>query len=162
LFVLVAWSCNTLVGPAYFVYVATGRLRWTILSHLCIGFGALVLGSIGGLMWGGFGALAGVSLALAAGSGVVVIAFHRDYDLKLRELLPIESRTLILASVSSAVVVLWICAAVGVGERLMAVFVIAPLAQLLVVVLLGWSNPNRQRLFAMLHALLARMRSARA
>lgn len=150
LFVLAGWSVNTLVGPAYYVYVATGRLRWTVISHLCIGVGTLVLGLIGGLLFGGFGAVAGVTLALAAGSSVVTVAFHKDFGIGLRELLPRESIAMVGACIGAAAILLVICGAFASDVQAMVAFVVAPLIQGLVVAVVSWRNPNRERLFSML------------
>jgi hypothetical protein len=88
---LLGWSANTMIAPAYFLYLGTGRLRWTVLSHFVIGGLAVILGLLAGSLGGGLGVLCASTLALGLGSHVVSVAFRKEYKVRVRELLPWRS-----------------------------------------------------------------------
>ena len=87
---------NTLVGPAYFVNLGTGALRWNTMSHVVIGILNGVLGYLLGAVWGGDGVVLGYVLALVAGSSLVVLGYHYEHHIPIAELLPNESKKLFL------------------------------------------------------------------
>ena len=95
---LLSAAGNTMVGPAFFLYMAIGRLRWTVSTHIAIGICNVIFSGLGGYIWGGYGVLAGACLAYTLGSYLVVIAFHHEYAIKMSELFPIESIWLALIS----------------------------------------------------------------
>lgn len=87
---------NTLVGPAYFVNLGTGLLRWNTLSHVGIGILNGVLGYLLGSVLGGDGVILGYVLALVAGSSLIVLGYHHEHHIPLAELLPRESKKLFI------------------------------------------------------------------
>jgi O-antigen/teichoic acid export membrane protein len=99
------WGLNTLVVSAYTVYMALGTLRWTVWAQIAIGALNAVLASIGGYLWGGAGVLAGAMLALALGSALITIAFHREFDLSLADFFPTKSWPLIAVSLGGSAVI---------------------------------------------------------
>lgn len=76
---LFGWMINSLNPPAYFMFVALGKVRPLIVSHLLIGAVTLVVGSALGWLFGGFGVLAGAVCALIAGSLQLLVTFHREF-----------------------------------------------------------------------------------
>lgn len=94
----VAWFLNLLISPAYFANMGTGRLRWNTVGHVVIGVLNLALGWLGGVMGGGVGVVLGWGAALTIGSGLILLAYHLGQQMPLRELVPEESRILLLAS----------------------------------------------------------------
>ena len=109
---LVGWYLNTMVLPAYMLYLAAGRLRWTMLTHVAIGLLSASLGGLGGWLWGGYGVLIGAMLALVLGSGIVVVAYHMEYQIGVAELLPAQSRGLLATcvvgvAVADAIILSW-------------------------------------------------------
>jgi O-antigen/teichoic acid export membrane protein len=113
IFLAVAMLCvvsstfNALTAPAYFVYVAVGQLRWTITSHVAIGLLTLVIGVLGGVVFGGFGVISAAALALIIGSFIVPFAFHREYAVPMPLLFPKESVPLALVCISGASALIW-------------------------------------------------------
>lgn len=87
---------NTLAGPAYFINLGTGMLRWNTVSHVFIGILNGILGYVFGLLWGGDGVVLGYVLALVTGSCLVIFGYHHDQHVPVEELLPCESRKLFL------------------------------------------------------------------
>jgi O-antigen/teichoic acid export membrane protein len=146
---LVGWGLNTMVAPAYFLFLATGRLKWTVLAQCTIGASSIVVGGIAGWWFGATGVLLGSTVALAAGSQIVSIAFHHEFRIPLRELFPRESVLLVASSIGSAGTLLligthfyatrfWTSTLVSVGSYLAAT------------VFAAWRNPNRSRLYALM------------
>ena len=91
---LLGWVANTMVAPAYFLYLALGKTTWPVISQFVIGILNVVAGCVLGAIIGGNGVIIGAALALTVGSGVVAVAFCREYKLDVRDLLPRESRHL--------------------------------------------------------------------
>ena len=85
---VVGWALNTFNVSSYMIYVAMGRLRWTMASQLVIGSLCFVLGIIGGHFFGGMGVVGGAMLALVVGSAIVQIRFHVETNIPFGEVLP--------------------------------------------------------------------------
>ena len=66
---------NTLVGPTFFIYLGTGRLRWNAATQFLIGALNLAAGWILGLYFGGPGVIAGWTFALSFGSIFLIGAY---------------------------------------------------------------------------------------
>ncbi len=136
------WMFNTMVGPAYFLYLAIGRLRWTIWTQVAIGSLNVVLAVIGGWLWGGFGVLAGTTLALAAGSYVVVVAFHMEYRVAARELLPRQSAALVMVCLFGMALVYGLAYSWRDTEDWMVVLASGVLLLAVMIVVLVWRHPQ--------------------
>lgn len=97
------WLANTLVGPAYFILMATGRLRWTIIAHISIGLLNLLIGGLLGFLFGGSAVVVGAMVALAVGSFLVVFGFHTGLKIPFAYLVPARWWLIIFPSVGVAV-----------------------------------------------------------
>lgn len=93
----VSYWLNTLTGPAYFVNLGTGLLRWNTWSFVVMAPLNLALGYFLGVAFGGGGVATGYVLALLIGSSLVILGYHRDQHIPLAELLPRESKQLSIA-----------------------------------------------------------------
>lgn len=93
----VAWFFNLLIYPAYFTNQGTGQLLWNTVTHVAVGVLNLIFGLILGTLYGGMGVVAACALALIAGGSLVVIFYHRDHRIPMRELVPQDSPLLFLA-----------------------------------------------------------------
>lgn len=102
------WMLNTLGTPAYFFYLGIGRLTWTVLGHMVIGLANVALASIGGWLYGGIGVLIGAIAALVIGSHVITVAFHKEFSVPLRHLVPRDSILLMAVSGGGSALVLWV------------------------------------------------------
>ena len=96
-FTLGGWVVNTFALPAFVIYLAIGKLRWSVTTQLTIGGLNLVLASIGGALAGGSGVVIGAMLALGLGSLVVIVAFHREFGIRARSLADRRVGALVLA-----------------------------------------------------------------
>lgn len=92
-----AYWFTTLTGPAYFINLGTGLLRWNTLEYLVMAPLNIALGYILGCFFGGEGVVLGYLLALIIGNSFVVLGYHRDYRIPLITLLPRESGRLFIA-----------------------------------------------------------------
>ena len=92
-----AYWLNTLTGPAYFVNLGTGLLRWNTWSFVVMAPLNLALGYFLGVAFGGGGVAVGYVLALLIASSLVILGYHRDHHIPLAELLPSESKQLSIA-----------------------------------------------------------------
>ncbi len=93
---------NTLVISHYFIFLAIGKLRWNIWSHIAIGVLNVLFAGLGGWLYGGIGVVVGAMAALALGSLVLPIAFHREFALRLRDFAPPEITPLFATSLIGA------------------------------------------------------------
>lgn len=87
----------TLSGPAYFVNLGIGLLRWNTWEYVIMAPLNIALGYFFGSFLGGEGVALGYLLALVIGSNFVILGYHHDYRIPLVELLPRESRQLFIA-----------------------------------------------------------------
>jgi O-antigen/teichoic acid export membrane protein len=83
-----AYWLNTLIGPAYFVNLGTGRLRFNTLAHVVIGALNAVLGYGLGQALGADGVVLGYLIALLVGSSIVIVSFHLEQRISFLLLVP--------------------------------------------------------------------------
>lgn len=98
------WAVNTLNGPAYFANLGTGDLRWNTISHVGIALLNAGLGVVLGSLCGASGVVIAWVCALAAGGIALIIAYHMQHGIRLREVVPKESVALLCTSLAGAVV----------------------------------------------------------
>lgn len=96
--IALAYWLNSLSGPAYFANLGTGRLGWNTASAvsqalLCAGLGYGL-----GITAGPSGIALAYAISVAACSGLVIAGYHRDHGLPYARLLPVESRSILIAS----------------------------------------------------------------
>jgi hypothetical protein len=99
------WAVNTRSVPAYFCNMGSGRLRWNTIGHVLIGLLNALLASVLGVLAGWWGVVIGSTLALAAGSLVILVAFHRERGIAMAELVPGESRLLLIFGIGATAVI---------------------------------------------------------
>ena len=97
------WFLNTLSAPAYFVNLGTGELGWNVGGHVVIGILNAILGLLLGVYFGGTGVVIAWALSLALGSSLIYLSYHIKHKIPLIELLPRDSRLLIIVSLIGAV-----------------------------------------------------------
>lgn len=95
--VTMAYLINTLAGPAYFVNLGTGHLRWNTWSFVVTAALNGMLGYWLGSALGGTGVVWGYALGTVAGSALVIVGYHRDQGMPFTLMLPAESRALLMA-----------------------------------------------------------------
>jgi len=104
----IGWGLNTLVGPAYFINLGTGKLKWNTISHVSMAVINVILGLLLGSMFGGVGVVIGAMIALVVASWFVVFALHRQYQIPFRMTLPKEHIPLLIVVIVSTAVSGWV------------------------------------------------------
>lgn len=140
------WLGNLLSAPAYFVNLGIGDLRWNTISHAALGSLNLALGWLLGRSFGGGGVAAASALALIGGGLTLIVAYHRKWNIPLRELLPPHGSRLIAVStigvLTAATVYYQLRAKIGLWHM---TGLIALIGGLLIIVP-AWFHPTRKRL----------------
>jgi O-antigen/teichoic acid export membrane protein len=145
-FVALSWFVNSVTAPSYFANLGIGHLRWNTLSHIVIGFLNVFLGILLGVAFGAVGVVAGWAIALAGGSTVVVLAYHREHREGAGAILPQEYRVFALVCAGGAA---WgLLAHIMFAQTLPLVLLagITALGFAVVVCPVVWLHPMRQRL----------------
>jgi O-antigen/teichoic acid export membrane protein len=89
---------NTLAGPAYFVNLGTGELRWNTWAHVIIGVSNLALGWFFGGILGGKAVVIAWVFSLTAGSLVIPFSYHYKNKIPVVDLVSKENGRILLAS----------------------------------------------------------------
>ena len=71
----IGWFLNVQSAPAYFAHYGSGELRWNVAGQVTMGVLNVVLGWLGGMIWGGVGVVMGTATAIGIGSAVTTVAF---------------------------------------------------------------------------------------
>jgi len=122
---LLGWALNSLNVPAYFILMGLGELKWLVLSHAAIGVLSAVLGTLLGIVWGGFGVLSAVTVVLVSGSQMVSFAFHIRHDISWSWLIPRESWPTGICAALGTITVLWSTLAVRASADLQTASIVA-------------------------------------
>jgi len=99
LLVCAGWFFNIISAPAFFVNLATGHLKWNLVSQLGIGVLNCIFCFVLGITFGEFFIIAGSSLALIVSGSILIYFFNKQYDVKPRELFDKHFLIIIAASV---------------------------------------------------------------
>lgn len=90
-------SVNLLINPAYFIYMGVGNLKWNTYVHVLTAALSIFLGGLLGMWLGGLGVVIAWAIAFLTGL-VVLVAFHHEYRVRYRDLLPKDTFILLLMS----------------------------------------------------------------
>ncbi len=140
------WFFNTLAGPAYFMNLGTGYLRWNVTAHIIIAFLNTCLGYIAGTLLGGKGVVYVWVFSLAFGSSLIYLSYHKKYQIPLAKLLPRSNRIMIAVSAAAVVLTLIINLYLGYLPDSMLQILLLPLFLSAVIFASFWFHPMRKRL----------------
>jgi len=104
---VVGWGLNNLAGPAYFLNLGTGDLKWNSISHVVMAVLNVLLGLVLGPMLGALGVAISAMIALVVSSGLVIYALHKHYKISFRTLVPTDHYLLLF--------VVLCCIAISIG-----------------------------------------------
>lgn len=96
----ISFFINTIAGPAYFTNLGTGELRWNVIGHMSIALLNPTLGFWAGKLYGGKSIAVSWAVSFAIGNLVTLIAYHYKHNIPFKNLLPTESTTVGLASLT--------------------------------------------------------------
>jgi O-antigen/teichoic acid export membrane protein len=105
---LVGWGLNTLSGPAYFINLGTGDLKWNSISHVLMAILNVLLGLLLGSIYGGLGVAIGSMIALLIASGFVIFALNQRFKIPFKTMIPSEHYKLLILVFSYMAVSIWI------------------------------------------------------
>jgi len=71
----VGWFANTIIGPAYFSNLGSGKLKPIMIAHAIIGMGSFILSMLFGSLYGGFGVVGGAVIGLISGSIFLLLEY---------------------------------------------------------------------------------------
>jgi len=147
----IAWFVNTLVGPAYMGNLGSGALRWNTVFHLISGVLNILLGGGLGYMYGGMGVVIGFVVAIVIASAVLVLAYHVEHDISVREIFPIENLWLALSSVVG-VILTWVMFYNMREVMFKSLILICCIVTFVIAVLFaGWKHPMRMNVIGWIY-----------
>ncbi|MCL5017109.1 MAG: hypothetical protein M1155_00375 [Patescibacteria group bacterium] len=127
-----------------------GELKWNTIGHIIMAVINAGLGFLLGLLWGGIGIVASWAFATAAGNLTVGIAYHIRHKISLGELLPAESKGIVLANLFglclAALLYYWFKNS-GSSSTL-EIFII--IGFLMIIIMPAWLHPMRHRLIGLI------------
>jgi len=137
----VGWFLNVLAGPAYFMNLGTGELKWNVISHIAIGIMNLILGLVLGKYYGGIGVVAAWVISLSLGSSVIYISYHFKNNISLESLIPKESRLDLVIYLNAIILLNYIYFKWSISINKIYLSVVISSIFSIVVFFLSWHNP---------------------
>jgi O-antigen/teichoic acid export membrane protein len=142
----VGWLVNVLTNPAYVSNLGTGALRWVSLGCLVTAFLNAGLGFLFGWRFGGPAVVFASAISLASGYLIVLVAYHLENRVPFSQLLPKESKGVLLTSIIGALIFLpFFCAAPVRAAISLPVTALAIAALIALIIVPMWLHPMRRR-----------------
>lgn len=141
------WGGNTLVGPAYFLNLGTGDLKWNSITHVSMAILNIPFGLLLGNLFGGVGVASGAMMALVFGSGVLLFSLHSRYTISLRHIVPSEHFFLLVVSVGCVALSIWVNKFYTVVPNQLATGLVGMGVYVIVMASVMWFHPYRIRFF---------------
>ncbi|MEE9361255.1 MAG: oligosaccharide flippase family protein [Cellulophaga sp.] len=142
----IGWFFNTLTAPSYFANLATGELRWNLVSHIAIALLNVGLGFLLGFFYGGIAVVVAWVISLALGSSIIYLSYHIKHKIPLIELAPKTSNLIIVTCLIGTISILIIKNKLDYSLNLIALNGIMILVFLMVLFIPIWLHPMRKRL----------------
>lgn len=93
----VAFFINSLVGPAFFINMGTGKLKHNVYSHLIITVSSVVLGFFMGKAFGGKGVGGSLGVSIIIGSVYLMYMYSKEAKLTYSILFSVENLRLMFS-----------------------------------------------------------------
>jgi len=146
------WLVNVLTNPAYVVDLGTGALKWVSIGCVAAATLNAGLGLAAGVRFGGIGVVAATALSQAIGYIIVLVAYHLENRIAFRQLVPGESRAVVLASLFGAASLLPIfCSSYARARFSPGIAETALGMTTATIVVLMWRHPMRKQLMRWLY-----------
>lgn len=142
----IGWFLNTLVGPAYFVNLGTGKLGWNTVGHVIMALLNLGLGLLLGYTYGGKAVVVAWVLSLVAGSLIIVVSYHHKNDVPISGILPKEYIGIGSASLVGATISLLLYRLLNNSLNFLSLSGVIVMTIFMMTVLPVWLHPMRKRL----------------
>jgi O-antigen/teichoic acid export membrane protein len=142
----VGWYINLLSVPAFFAGLGLGELRWNTVSSIAMALLNATLGYILGSLLGADAVVLAWVASLAAGSALVLIPYHREHQISLKNLLPASSAVVLISNLVAIA-----CSLLVYYSLLSSTSPLIGMASIIVIytsIVLGpmWLHPLRSRL----------------
>ncbi len=139
--------CN-LIGPAYFVNLGTGHLKWNVVSHVTMGGLNLLFGWYFGEAFAGGGVVFGSMLAMTLASSFVLVGVHRQYKVPFAEIIPAIHRVLLWVLLSFVGLSAWFNKFETSNASALHVGLVNLVLFFLIAIAVVWVHPYKRGLFA--------------
>ena len=83
----VAYVVNIMSGPAFFSCMGEGKLNIPIIAHLVMAVLNLVLGSLFGILWGGYGIIIAWAISILFGSLMILYLYQKTLQISIKQIL---------------------------------------------------------------------------
>ncbi|WP_081987075.1 oligosaccharide flippase family protein [Methylotenera sp. G11] len=140
---IVGWGLNTLNGPAYFINLGTGDLKWNSISHVLTAILNVLLGLLLGSMYGGIGVAISSMAALVVGSGFVIYTLHKRYKISFKTIVPHEHYMLLIVIFGYILISIWINSMYLLNQSIVISGVINVSVYLVSIGAVMWVHPYR-------------------
>ncbi len=111
---LVAWTLNLVCSPAFFMALASGRLKWNLRGTALGSLLNLLLGPLLGAIFGPTGVVLSASVSLATLSLTILICNHLNFGGKVVQLADWPTLRMGVLLLSAIVVANWLVAHLGI------------------------------------------------
>jgi O-antigen/teichoic acid export membrane protein len=139
----VGWGLNTLTGPAYFLNLGTGDLKWNSISHVVMAILNVLLSLILGPMLGGLGVAISAMFALVVSSWIVIYTLCNQYKISFRTIVPSEHYLLLIVVLCCIAISIWINAIHLLNQASLLTGVINLGVYLLILGVVMWRHPYK-------------------
>jgi O-antigen/teichoic acid export membrane protein len=142
----VGWMVNALNAPAMHANLGIGELWWNTAAAVAIAAFNVMLGIPLGHLFAGPGVVVSWALALAMGSTLIGVAYHRRHRIPLTDWFHPESRAILLAAAVGAGLAVLTYTAAGDSGHAIGGAVAGPVIYALIVSVPLWTHPVRRLL----------------
>ena len=140
---------NILSVPAYFLYLGIGELKWNTLGHVMAAIANMGLGFVFGYFYGGIAVVIAWILSSISCSVTIAVSYHFKYKIPLSELIPTQSRKIVLACMFSVFVTFLLYNQFYQYFTLITLITIILLLFFAIIVPFIWYHPMRKRLISL-------------
>lgn len=147
------WGLNCLTGPAYFINLGTGDIKWNSMAHVMMAILNVLLGLTLGSILGGLGVAISAVFSLIVASGFILYKLHNQLKISVQATLPSEHHLLFLATLLCIVLMLWINTSHWLAFGVIEAGLASLGSYLMVVGVAIWFHPYRPILIGMLRGL---------
>ena len=142
----IGWFFNTLNAPSFFINLGVGELRWNVVSNITIALLNIGLGFLFGIYYDGLGVVVAWVFSLVLGSSIVYLSYHINHNIPLIELIPKESRIIIVTCLTGILSAILIRQKFNYNFNIFTLNTIVIILFLIIVIIPFWFHPMRKRL----------------
>jgi O-antigen/teichoic acid export membrane protein len=158
LIIIVANMLSSFAGPAYFMNLGTGVLRWNVIAHVVISLLTVICALALGPLLGATGAVAAAGIGMVVGGGIMIWGHYRQQLMQLTALVPRE------AAAASIMIIIWAALSFALGTESLPVsgrqaLAISAVTGLIVAAVV-WNSPLRSEITSRLQGGLKRRASS--